>query len=318
MEELDKYINGDLDEETGRNFEARLDQDPDLQAELLLREGLSQWRYQEIARRAAATRSGMRVTARRSYLLRSAVAALALLVAAMLFFKKNTDTDRLTTSPEPVENPLPIAPPTESPDPPPPSVEAAESNPAPKRQTTPRPAPPAIAQNPAPTSGPTPTQPQRETIPDSPPESLPTRGDAPPPTSSSLLPLVRNGAYPPAAWRPDGRLAAAHEWMLERNYARAYSALQRLERSQPANDTLLLMKAYCLIELGEGQEARASMARISAQNQSLQAILEWYRALTLATESRRAELEALLQQIAGQVQHPYQSAAQSALDALRR
>ena len=265
----------------------------------------------------------MRVTARRMYMIRSAAAALTLLVAAVLFLKKNTDTDYLTTSPEPVENPLPITPKIESPDPALPSVEAAESNPAPKRQTTPRPAPPAIAQNPAPTpdpaptSGPTPTQPRRETTPDTPPESLPTRGDAPPPTSKSLLPLVRNGAYPPAAWRPDGRLAAAHEWMLERNYARAYSALQRLERSQPANDTLLLMKAYCLVELGEGQEARASMARISAPNQSLQAVLEWYRALTLATESRRAELEALLQQIAGQIQHPYRSAAQSALDALQ-
>ena len=42
MEELNKYINGDLDEETRRSFEARLDQDPNLRAELLLREGLSQ------------------------------------------------------------------------------------------------------------------------------------------------------------------------------------------------------------------------------------------------------------------------------------
>ncbi|MFN4081756.1 MAG: hypothetical protein ACK4NS_12720 [Saprospiraceae bacterium] len=325
MEELEQYMNEDLDEETRDRIAARLAQDPDLAVELLLLEGLSQWRYQEIVGRAAATRHGMRAATRRLFAIRSIAAAATLLIAGSVFFFKKNQPDpgaavahAPTSIPAP-DNPRPLAADvTPSPAPPEPSQPKTIPKTIPK--TTPKTAPqaPTLAQKPAPTPEKTPEQRRPRQTAEAPAESVPTRGKAPQTDSPSLLPLVGAGAYPPEGWQPGGRWSDPHEWIRDGNPARAYGALSRLERKQPSNDTLLLMKAYCLIELGEGRKAMEYLKRIDTKTESMQAVVEWYRGLSMAADGKRPELEALLQNIAKQPRHPYRQAAQSALDQLRQ
>lgn len=101
--------------------------------------------------------------------------------------------------------------------------------------------------------------------------------------------------------------------LLERNFAKAYVRLQRLERKMPQNDTLQLLKGYCLIEMGEGQEALVNFENLEDNHPEWAMYLEWNRGLANLLKGEKEIAKMAFQLISKQEKHPYQQEAKKAL-----
>lgn len=104
------------------------------------------------------------------------------------------------------------------------------------------------------------------------------------------------------------------EALAERSFTRAFIRLQRLERNIAPNDTLTYLKAYTLLEMGEGAEAARLLDELQSPVPIWQAQQEWYKALGNLLAGEAAAAETLLRQIAEIQGHPYQQHALKALN----
>ena len=63
--------------------------------------------------------------------------------------------------------------------------------------------------------------------------------------------------YPLTGLKTSQSFTKADESLKKRDFNAAYLELGRLEGQMAQNDTLLYLKGYCLMEMGEGEEALA-------------------------------------------------------------
>jgi len=77
------------------------------------------------------------------------------------------------------------------------------------------------------------------------------------------------------------------------------------------------LRAYCLLETGEGQEALLHFAQIQNRPLAREPQLQWYRGLTLLLADKRSEAIALFNVIAANAGHPYRRQARKALKLLQ-
>lgn len=151
--------------------------------------------------------------------------------------------------------------------------------------------------------------------------------------------------YPPFGLKINGTYRSADQLLQQRNFSAAYLALEEIEHVQidslshriarenqkllekdptaspvaampMANDTLLYLKAYCLLEMGEGQEAIFYFSRMRFPDPAWIPQLTWYRALALLQADKRKEALVLFKQIAEEQGHPYRRQARKALKLL--
>lgn len=101
--------------------------------------------------------------------------------------------------------------------------------------------------------------------------------------------------------------------LLERNFAKAYIRLQRMERKMPQNDTLRLLKGYCLIEMGEGQEALRNFENLEDNHPEWIQYLQWHRGLGHLLMGEKETSKTFFQNIAKQNEHAFQQEAKKAL-----
>jgi tetratricopeptide (TPR) repeat protein len=136
--------------------------------------------------------------------------------------------------------------------------------------------------------------------------------------------------------------AYADQLLQQRNFKAAFRELGRLERVQadsmsrqierrnkkrleedntyqpvfalPApNDTLVYLRAYCSLEMGESGAALVGFNRASTVNPAWTPQIQWYRALSLALSGEKAQALEVFREIAAQKKHPYQREAEKAV-----
>jgi tetratricopeptide (TPR) repeat protein len=133
----------------------------------------------------------------------------------------------------------------------------------------------------------------------------------------ALLDQVWYTHYPLTGLTPAGDFAEAGQRLEARDFTAAYVLLQRLERAQPANDTLRYLKGYCLLEMGEGDEALRYFENLENQQPAWRAQLEWYRGLGLLLAGEKEQALAAFKKMAAQPKHPYRIQSQRAHKALK-
>ncbi len=324
MEKYEQYLSDNADDAERRAAEQVL-------------EGLAGLRLEAKLREVAAEQAAQH---RRTFWNRLffTLAALAfLVVVAYWFFSRNVATPsvppsvkQLPTQPSPIENQTPSQNKPEKPRERPPIAQLK-----PKKQVPPVP--------------PTPIFPtyalQDEVIPvplHSAPDLVAMRGQSEGNIAlKALLDQLWYVDYPPFGLKINATYRSADQLLRQRDFSAAYLALEEIEHVQidslsrriarenqkllekdptaspvaampMANDTLLYLKAYCLLEMGEGQEAMFYFSRMRFPDPAWIPQLTWYRALVLLQADKRKEALVLFKQIAEEQGHPYRRQARKA------
>ena len=110
----------------------------------------------------------------------------------------------------------------------------------------------------------------------------------------------------------------ADESLKKRDFKAAYLELERLEGQMTENDTLRYLKGYCLLEMGEGQEALTYFDRLQSRHPVWEPQLQWYRGLAMLLADERGKALALFQQLENQPKHPYRRQAEKAAGLLSK
>jgi len=293
MEELDKYLSGQLSDEERRAFEKKLAEHPDLQAELMLREGMQQLQLRQKMAAATQLRKSYQRSARRQRIARGSIVVAGILGAlAWQHFQTST-------------NSTPAQPPV-------PAIEAPANSPS-----TPPPVPPTPAPSSRPAIAEVPARSNETGDPFSPTPAV--RGDVDASVDQqALLDELWHTAYPPADWQLSETLTAADSLLQQRSFAKAYVRLQRLEMRVSANDTLRLMKGYCLLEMREGAEAISYWENLEYRQPGWKAFLQWHRGLALLLKGEHAAAEQIFRSIGADTGHPFAAQARKALKVLEK
>ncbi len=295
MEDFEKYLNGEMTEGERRRFELALTDDPVLQAELRVREGLRQLRLQKKVDEVAAARKDLERRGNwRWVMLCCAIAGLVGL-AVFVWVKQQA----VPPTPPSSQWPTQEAPAVE------PSHQTEKETTAPilpeKKEAKPGRRPIAEA------------QPSGGSLP--PPADLPNlRGEEVEAKElKNLLDQVWYAQYPLQGMKPVEVFAEADTLLMGREYGKAYAKLQRLERKLPDSDTLRILKGYCLMYMGEGADALRYFERIKAPQDPWKPLLEWYRGQCLLLAGRREEALVVFKKIAADPKHLYQSQGKTAV-----
>jgi hypothetical protein len=234
--------------------------------------------------------------------------------------------------------------PTATPDAPPPTVPSVPAPQAPAPAVLPE-VPttvPAPAQQPPPMA-------QLERLPNprfaAPEPAMVRGGQTPDPELKALLDGVWYTDYPLTGLLLPEFYNNAHQLLQQRKFDAAYLVLDRLERIQAdsfqqrmirrnqqrlredstarpiaamrlPNDTLLYLKAYCMLEMGEGEEALINLDQIRDPASVWLPQMSWYKGLALLSINQRAEALAVLRPIAAAAKHPYRKQAEKAIGLL--
>lgn len=293
MEAFDKYLSGQLSDEERRSFEKKLAEQPELQAELMLREGMQQLKLRQKMAAAVQLRKTYKRSARQQRIAWGSL-VIAGLLGALAWWHFQT-----ATSSTPEQSPVP-------------SIEIPTDRPSTQPPAPPTPAPsshPAIAEGP--------TRPNDSGDPFSPTPAVRGEKDASV-DQQALLDELWHTAYPPANWQPGETLTAADTLLRRGSFAQAYVRLQRLEMRVSANDTLRLMKGYCLLEMREGAEAINYWENLEVRQPNWTAFLQWHRGLALLLKGERAAAIQIFRSIGADTSHPFATQARKALEVLEK
>ena len=303
MEDLDKYLKGKMGEEERQRFEQKLAGDSGARTELRIREGLRQVHLKEKVSQVATLRKRwQRQRFWRFIGLSGLLAGLVISLLVVLF-----QTSKKTT-PEEVSKELP---------------ENTLQNPQNGKSTeTEQKQPGNSILQPKQKSKKRYTGPIAEIAPDeldSPLYPSPNiRGENEEnPARKALLDKIWYTEYPLANTLLSEPFKPADQLLKSRDFNNAYVRLQRLERNQPANDTLRLMKGYCLLEMGEGAEALASLEGLETQHPDWNPQLEWLRGLALVLSGEKEKAVAQFRSIVSQTKHPYRLQSERAIELLK-
>ena len=283
MEEYKQYLNDNAGEDERR-------------AAAQVMEGLAGLRLEAKLGEVAAERAALyrRIFWRRSFI---SVVALALVAGAayLLFWKKETPA---APRPLPQQQEQYPAPP-------------AENQPPPIEKTDDKKANEPIAQLPPSERLSNPRYPA--------PEVTMIRGDENENKAlKSLLDQIWYTAYPLTGLNVGSLFTKADESLKQRDFTAAYLELNRLEDQVAQNDTLHYLKGYCLLEMGEGNEALAFFDRLQGRHAAWEPQLQWYRGLALLLANDREKALALFKKLETRPKHPYRRQAEKAAGLLAK
>ena len=158
----------------------------------------------------------------------------------------------------------------------------------------------------------------------SPPYAAPEvmmRGDdttGPADDQQTLLNQLWYTHYPLDGLLTGNAFAAADSLLRLRDFTSAYIHVQRLERQLPQNDTLRYLKAYCLMEMGQGAEAQSYLKSLQGRVPAWNAQLAWYRGLSLLQAGQKEDALAVFREIAKNGKPPDRAYAKKAVDVLKK
>ena len=132
----------------------------------------------------------------------------------------------------------------------------------------------------------------------------------------ALLDAVWYTDFPPANAAFDAPLDKAFGLLKERDFTSAYVRLQMLERKMPDNDSLLFLKGYTLLEMGEGVEAFNYFTKINELPTDWQGHIEWYKGLSYLLADDKTQATSVFENIKGQGKHLFQKESAKALELL--
>ena len=301
MENIDDYIDKDASAEERQAAKQVLD-------------GLNALRLQTKVQQVAALRRNRRRTAWRRIF--GLLSLLLLLVVGVLYFwpKKDSSPPEIESFSSTVE---PTTPPQEQETSPtqeeevqqeePPAEQQPARQPAERNQRSQQPEPPPQREMPIAqaTPLPDPSFPAPSTF-------LRGQGDATNATAKERLDQLWYTDYPLRGLTPGEDYTRVDEALKARNFTQAFIRLQRTERRLAPNDTLNYLKAYTLLEMGEGAEAARLLAELNDPVASWTQQRDWYQALALLMAGEEGQAQNLIRNIAKNSQHAYQQHAQKA------
>ena len=124
--------------------------------------------------------------------------------------------------------------------------------------------------------------------------------------------------YPLTGLKTSQSFKKADESLKKRDFNAAYLELGRLEGQMAQNDTLLYLKGYCLMEMGEGEEALAGFDKLQGRHADWEPQLQWYRGLAMLLADEREKALALFKQLEARSKHPYRRQAEKATGLLSK
>jgi Flp pilus assembly protein TadD len=135
------------------------------------------------------------------------------------------------------------------------------------------------------------------------------------PARQALLDALWYTTYPLRGLSVEGSdYDAVDSLIRERNFTGAYIRLERMARTAAPSDTLRYLRAYCLLETGQGEEALRDLDAIRPVPPAWSTQVAWYRGLAyLLAGSDKAALAAF-SAITQQPAHPYFEEARKAVD----
>lgn len=136
------------------------------------------------------------------------------------------------------------------------------------------------------------------------------------PAREALLNQIGHPDYPPAGVTLNERFNPSGDLLKARDFNNAYVQLQRLERKSPENDTLQLLKGYCLLEMGEGAEALVYFQKLGQKQVSWTPTLQWYQGLGYLLTDDRQRAIGIFRKISTTPQHPFRERSKKALQVL--
>jgi hypothetical protein len=158
----------------------------------------------------------------------------------------------------------------------------------------------------------------------------------------ALLNKIWYTDYPLTGLRLASAYKDADQLLQQRDFNAAYLELSRLERVQAdslsrrierrnkkrmeedstyrpvaaltaPNDTLLYLKAYCMLEMGEGLGAMVNFGQIRTPDPAWMPQIEWYRSLAMTLAGEKEKALAVFREIAAQKGHRYRREAEKAV-----
>ncbi|MEI6411285.1 MAG: hypothetical protein WCR52_17990 [Bacteroidota bacterium] len=123
--------------------------------------------------------------------------------------------------------------------------------------------------------------------------------------------------FPPQNTRFSPAFSNTAQLLTTRDFPNAFVELETLELQNPANDTLRLMKAYCLLEMGEGAEALRYFNQLEGRLPAWKTYVQWHRALSLLAIGEPQKALPELRKIADTPGHPFQKQSLRALEVLK-
>jgi hypothetical protein len=123
--------------------------------------------------------------------------------------------------------------------------------------------------------------------------------------------------FPPQNTRFNADFSASAQLLTARDFPAAFVALETLELQQPENDTLRLLKAYCLLEMGEGAEALRYFDQLDGRVPQWDAYLEWHKTLSILTIGEQKKALPKFRKMANTPGHPFQKQSLRALEVLK-
>lgn len=151
------------------------------------------------------------------------------------------------------------------------------------------------------------------------PEGTMIRGDADENKAlKRLLDQIWYTDYPLTGLKTSQSYTKADESLKKRDFNAAYLELGRLEGQMAQNDTLLYLKGYCLMEMGEGEEALAGFDKLQGRHADWEPQLQWYRGLAMLLADEREKALALFKQLEARSKHPYRRQAEKATGLLSK
>lgn len=281
MEEFKQYLNDNDDEAERRAAEQVM-------------EGLQGLRLEAKVAEVAAERATLYRRLRWRRIVTSMVALALLAGAAYLFFVKNDTPAPQQPVEQPAKPPFPVV-----------------NQDVPSENTTEKTASDPIAQLPPDERLPNPRYPA--------PDASMMRGDDDADKKQqALLDQLWYTDYPLKGLKPGDSFKKVDESLKKRNFNAAYLELEILESRMPMNDTLRYLKAYCLLETGEGNEALAYLDSIQGRHSAWEPQLQWYRGLAMLLADEREQALALFQQLETRSKHPYRRQAEKATGLLSK
>jgi len=298
MEDFDQYLN------TSSNPEER-------DAARQLREGLSLLRLEEKVKKAAAQRVILQRRQRWRWLLSAAV--LVILAGTAYFFLRGSanniparDSSKETQSPGAPQNR-----PNDTP-----------RNPPVQPQETPQPVTPVKTPDNPETR---PNRPMAQLLPSerlaapryAAPHALVRGENSDPSEIQTLLNKIWYTDYPLRALRVNKAYITADSLLKKRDFVNAFIQLHRFDTEHPNNDTIRYLKGYCLMELGQGEEAIPYFKSVQGRLPVWEAQLEWYEGLSWLQAGNTQKAKPIFQKIARTKQHSYRVPSQKALKLMK-
>gem|GEM_PF-843773 len=295
--DIEAYLDGSLDAEAREDFEQEMRQNPAFAQQVEAQRKVTELLRKQMLREQVSSALANRPVAKRPYRWVVLAALLILLAGYFLFLRKrnnptppippptNWNSDTLQTAPqEPTQNIVQD------------SLEI-------KNEKPPKPSP--IAENNA-ADLPLPAYPSPN-----------VRGQGADNAAwKAMLDKVWYTQLPPKAAKFKEPFPAVVASLSKRDFENAFVQLETLEGTSPDNDTLRLLKGYCLLEMGEGADALRYFSKLEESNPNWKAWLEWHRGLSLLSsgEAKKAILD--FKKIANAPDHPFRRQARKALNVL--